>query len=1063
MVHCAEVVFNRTAPAVSTVILGGDERHEVKFQGDVILDGGPLGPVKITGVLYVPTLVLNLCSGVQLTNKGAVCVQQGNEVTIQTPKGDNFLIGHKSHGLYRLSCQMRPYVATVNSVSATAWHRRLGHPGIDALKVMSTSDSVLGLDNITLSDYESCDVCVSAKQTRQTYPRSKSRAKQPLELVHSDLMFLPREGLQGEKYVLTLLDDYSRYCEVVCLHRKSDVPAQLIQVIVRWQRQSGHKLKCFRSDQGSEYAGFEKYLKAEGVVHQYSAVRTPQQNGRAERLNRTLIERTRALLFQHNCPAVLWTEAILTAVFTYNCLPSQDCSKTPHELFLGVKPDVSGLRIFGCHATVHTHATKRDKLAKVSQAGMHIGSVPHSKAWKVLVSAGLESWTIKKSADVRFDEDRAGTLPVKLRSASQDRDVMWDADWQEHPVTLIHDDIDDAEAIATQDEDGNVGNGEDGGEGNAGDVANSVNGEEDFTEAYSRDEHVAQVPDQVTGDTEVQPDEDTPTHKYPRRQRAPSMRSLEAMQARLGATQVPNLSDNPQTHAEAMARPDADLWQQAIEEELAALSQKSVFIEEQPPAGVQPIPAKLVLNIKRDQKGEIEKYKARLVAKGFYQAEGVDYDEIFAPTADRVTLRVLLSIASTMRLIIDQIDVRTAFLNGDLVEQVYLRLPSELGGKVWRLQKALYGLKQAARAWHDKLRTEMKKYGFQCSEHEPCLFIYTNNGEHTFVMVHVDDALIVGPRHGVDEAKALIAQMFDTKDIGTASYFLGLEIERTNDSEYHLSQKRYTQDLLRSFEMNDCKVKTTPFPFGDRLSKQDSTPLSKNNRYAELIGSLLYLSVNTRPDIAYPVGVLSRFMSCPTQRHWEAGKRVLRYLQGTAGKALCFRSADGSHKEVVQRMHAMKADLYTDADFASDIDQRRSTSGVVLMLNGTAVLWGSKMQKIVATSTTEAEYIAAAMGIKEALWVRKLLAELCGSIPPVCLNVDNQAALALIRQPTAGKSGRTKHIDVQYHFIRERYQRGDVQVKFVPTDKQLADMFTKQLPGPAYTEQVSLVAGGGAV
>ena len=574
-------------------------------------------------------------------------------------------------------------------------------------------------------------------------------------------------------------------------------------------------------------------------------------------------------------------------------------------------------------------------------------------------------------------------------------------------------------------------------------------------EAPVPEPEVPVVPDlsqlDLDGDTEPMDGVDTQSRRYPKRERHPPTEWYRVNAARLHA--LDGLTDTPSSYKEAMVRPDKDLCQQAIDEEMAALHSKGVYSEASPPAGVTPLPSKLVLNIKRDEQGNVDKYKARLVAKGFRQIAGRDYDEVFAPTAQHVTLRVLLAAASSAKFEVDQLDVKTAFLNGELSGDVYMKLPPELGNTVWRLHKALYGLKQAARAWFAKLRTSMIDHGFTPSKHEPCLFFKGEGNHRVYVMVHVDDALVAGSRNQVNDAKRSMASMFEVKDMGPAHHYLGMTITRHEDGGYSLTQPRYVEDMLRRFSMSDCKQAVTPLPVGQKLSKGMGNELPAGNLYQALVGSLLYLSVNTRPDISHACGILSRFMSCPTQTHWDAAKHVLRYLKGTQHLGIRFSGRAASNQGV------WACRMFTDADFAADSDKRRSTTGAVMLMHGAAVLWISKLQSVVATSTTEAEFIAAAMATKEGLWVRKVLGEITGTMQPLHLSVDNQAAIVLVSEHTAGQSGRTKHIDVQYQFVRDRYQRGDLSIQFVPTTDQRADMFTKQLGGPEFRRHRSIVMG----
>jgi hypothetical protein len=433
---------------------------------------------------------------------------------------------------------------------------------------------------------------------------------------------------------------------------------------------------------------------------------------------------------------------------------------------------------------------------------------------------------------------------------------------------------------------------------------------------------------------------------------------------------------------------------------------------------------------------------------------GRDYDAVFAPTAQQVTLKMLLAVASAHALEIDQLDVKTAFLNGDLAEDVYLKLPPELGGAIWLLHKSLYGLKQAARQWHAKLRDEMMSHGFTPSKHEPCLFVKTEGSGPVYVMVHVDDALVIGERTAVDKAKQQMKSMFEIKDMGAASFFLGMKITRHADGGYSLEQPRYVHDMLARFSMTNCKPASTPVPIGLKLSRYDGELLPPDHQYQALVGSLIYLSINTRPDISHAVGILSRFMAYPTTAHWDVAKHVLRYLKGTSTLGLRFHGPASTENQGVCAW-----EMFSDADFAADVDKRRSTTGAVMMMQGAAVSWTSKLQSIVATSTAEAEFIAAAMASKEGLWVRKMLGDIYGKVSPLMLRVDNQPAIVLLTEHTAGQSGRTKHIDVQFHFVRDRYQHGDLAIKFVSTEDQRADIFTKQLPGPAFRKHRSIIMG----
>lgn len=434
----------------------------------------------------------------------------------------------------------------------------------------------------------------------------------------------------------------------------------------------------------------------------------------------------------------------------------------------------------------------------------------------------------------------------------------------------------------------------------------------------------------------------------------------------------------------------------------------------------------------------MERYKARLVAKGFRQREGIDYEEVFAPVSKYTTLRAVLATAAVEDLEIHQLDIKTAFLNGELEEDVWTQQPPgyEEGraGMACHLHKALYGLKQAPRAWHLRLKEELESIGFTQSEADPGLFITKGDNEPIYLITYVDDILII--TKGIQATipiKQSLMSAFEARDLGEATFFLGMSITRDRDNRtIKLGQERLTTDLLSKYGMLEAKSLSTPLGTSIKLTKDGERLDCATYGYSQLIGSLMYLSVCTRPDIAQAVGALARYMAQPTTAHWQSAKGVLRYLSGTANYGIIFGETKAG------------LDAYTDADFAGDIDTRRSTTGYVFILNGGAISWSSRLQQTVAASTTEAEYMAAASATKEGLWLRKLLNDLQLDITTIDINADNQSAIKLLKNPVF--SMRSKHIDVIYHFARERVMRGEVRFSYIRTDSMVADALTKPVP-----------------
>ena len=411
------------------------------------------------------------------------------------------------------------------------------------------------------------------------------------------------------------------------------------------------------------------------------------------------------------------------------------------------------------------------------------------------------------------------------------------------------------------------------------------------------------------------------------------------------------------------------------------------------------------------------------------------------------TIRILLSIAAALDYEIWQMDVKTAFLNGNLDERIYMQQPEgfiENGqeGKVYELQRSIYGLKQASRSWNIRFDETVKTFGFLQLEDEPCVYKLIHEGKVVFLILYVDDILLIGNDVGkLSEVKLWLAKQFDMKDLGEAAFVLGIQIFRDREKrQLALSQASYVDKMLSRYFMQDSKKGMLPYISGVQLSKEQSpkTPQEVEDMrrypYASAVGSLMYAMLCTRPDICYAVGVVSRFQSNPGPEHWTAVKSILKYLRRTRNYMLVFSGSD------------LKMTGYTDSDFQADKDSRKSTSGCVFTLNGGSVVWRSVKQSCIADSTMEAEYVAASEAAKEAVWLRKFLIDL-EVVPeadePMILYCDNSGAVANSKEPRSHK--RSKHIERKYHLIRDIVERGDVSVQKISTHDNIADPFTKTL------------------
>jgi hypothetical protein len=522
----------------------------------------------------------------------------------------------------------------------------------------------------------------------------------------------------------------------------------------------------------------------------------------------------------------------------------------------------------------------------------------------------------------------------------------------------------------------------------------------------------------------------------------------------------------PSNYKEASSGADAAMWNESMKKEIASLEKMKAWERVRRtdlPPGTKVLPNKWVYKLKNDEHGHVTQAKSRLTFRGDRQRAGIDYNEVFASTGKYKTMRVGLAIAATCNHELVQMDVPSAFLNANLGdgEVIYMDTPAgfEEPGIVLKLNKALYGLKQAPRAWQ-RLITHflVHELHMQASVSDPCLFYKrSRTGRLIMLFLFVDDMQISGHKADADEWGAMkqeLIKRFDTKDMGESKWILGMAIKRDREARtITLDQEVYISKLLERFGMVSCRPASTPGDPIQRAAKgrQDrgGESLDKpadHQRYMEMVGSLLYAAISTRPDVAHAVHVLTKHMKEPLRRHEVAAERVLRYLAGTQQLGLKFGrrglTADSTAMQV-------EVSAYADADWANDVLDRKSVTGWAARVNGDVVSWASRKQNRVAQSTCEAELYAAAAAAQEMLWLRGLMQELGLEVTPQSrLYGDNQAALTVAEQGV--RSERTKHVEVKYHFITEHIEAGNIKMQWIPTTEQVADTLTKALPRPIF-------------
>ena len=956
----------------------------------------------IKDVLYIPKFGRNLLSTSVLAGQGFTVVFDKHGARIYK-QGTNYLIGtaRLENGLYLLNCSTQKSETAWNARktmnSMDLWHKRLGHIGAKRMAVLA-QEMATGIKLDPRMELSFCDQCAIGKAKRIPFPKDSTRATRCGQIIHSDIWGpaqLPSMG--GSMYYISFTDDYSRFRVLSFMQKKSEA-FQCFKDYVMMVESSHGPIQYIRSDNGGEYTSkqFREFCKERGIQQQLTVPYTPQQKGVAECSNKLLLDMARAMLLDSGLPKYLWAEAIATACYLHNRSPTVSVKDmTPYQAWTGQKPDLAHIRVFGSTAYAHQPAEKRQKLDARAIKLKMIGYAPHSKGYKLWDS---KTRRIHISRDVTFDEN--GEMQVEnVREDTEEQPC--------HTIELEH--------IADQEE--------------APHCEKAIHKESTGTE----DDSIQQEPveDNDDGDSTFEDASEIPSR--PRRER-------RAPREWWRLTHAANIAiaDDPNSYKEALERPDSKNWKDAMDAEYASLMENKTWDLAELPKDRKAIGCKWVLKKKMKADGSLDKYKARLVAKGYSQKEGIDYEETFAPVAKFMSIRIIFAVAVQFELHLHQMDVKTAFLNGDIDVELYMMQPEGYTmepGKVCRLNRSLYGLKQASRAWNQKIDKALQELGFTKSVADYCIYVHGNSGSSHWIIIalYVDD-LIIAARdlNHLGKIKEELKKQFQMQDLGELKYCLGLEVKR-GKGYMHIRQEQYITQMMKQFGMEDSKPLGTPQDVSQKLTKQEEgkemTRDMQDIPYRNAVGALIYAAVATRLDIANAVGNVSKYLENPSRIHWEAVKRIFRYLNGTKDYGLLYSKGE------------MKLKGYSDSDYAGDLDTRRSTTGYAFQLGGNTITWNSKRQQTVALSTTEAEYMALCQTGKEAIWIQKLFKELGLKDIETCLLEDNQGCLALAKNPI--NHARSKHIDVQYHFIREKVEQKEFNLEYCPTDKMLADVLTK--------------------
>lgn len=1060
---------SKLQPCVGNVKLASEQSSvPIEGKGSVSISADIDGQVKnvnVREVLRVPELRTNLLSVGKITDQNCVVIFDKKKAEIINEEGDIVLTADRRKGLY--------YVREVNEESNSnvefndhepgsfeEWHMKMGHLNIRDLVSCDRKGAVEGMNLGSVQDDLICEICLSEKMTKTPFPKSSTRTSKLLEIVHSDVCGpMSIRSIGGARYVATFIDDYSRWCEIHVLKRKNEVFSAFKSFKAAAENKHGCKIQLLQTDNGTEYITneFDEFLREKGIRRRLTITYTPEQNGIAERRNRTLVDMTRCLLKQSSLPLTFWAEAISTANYIRNRCPSKSLEGlTAFEKWNGKVPDVSHFRIFGSEVFTLNRLPTKGKFESRSKKGIFIGYSEESKGYRIWIP---DERRVDVSRDVKFTG-----IPKKVLNNHEHKDE--NNDKNETQVELIL-------------SEGNKEN------HNMNDLNELRNDQDEINDQNNaQEDQVEAEPDQENLEDNQENQNDQGNANQQRRGRGRPRKIMTGLRGRpkldYHTTNVADEVEEVVSQAEvpleqAVRGPHADEWNQAIAAEVKSIIRNNTWIIVDRPKGENKIiGSRVVLRNKYKEDGTLERRKARIVARGFAQRPGIDFDETFAPVARLSSIRIMVALAVEHDMTIQQFDVTTAYLNGELQEKVFMEVPKytmealediielegtntdvgrkasrminelQKGNKVCLLKKALYGLRQAGRCWNSKIDEVLIKFGARKSTADPCIYFKGEGENIILISIYVDDILAASrSKERIAELGQYLSRMFEIKDLGTVNHCLGIEFD-LNKNGIKMSQTGYIRDILERFGMSDSKPVSTPLDPGVKLQKSKSEPSSEESSfpYRELVGALMYLAVCTRPDISYTASYLSQFNSCYDLTHWTAAKRVLRYLQGSRDVGLYFHKSNKSLK------------AFVDADWANCPDDRRSYTGFAFILGNCPISWESKKQRTVALSSTEAEYMALSEAAKEASYLMNFFKELGFSTrEKVTIFCDNNGARKLAENPIF--HNRSKHIDVRHHYVRDILKKGEMEIKYIPTEEMAADVFTKGLPKPKLVQCLS--------
>ena len=966
----------------------------------------------------------------------------------------------------------KPKYKPINEDTLKVWHARHGHLGRrNLIKLVQMSD---GMDLTAEPPEDACEPCTVGNMQVQPHTGHMEPGRALNDLIHSDIQGPFVVSFDGMVYLLTFLCDWSLRSVVVPIPNKSaSTVVNAFKTFVNSVEHGECRVTRLRSDCGTEYDNdlMLHYRQSKGITWEATVPYNPQMNGKAERLGQTIQKTTNAMLKESGLSETYWSELCKTANYLRNRQPVTGRDVTPFQGFSGYRPKLSHLRIIGQWGLCQVRKGPQQGWKKHQDRAVKrqlLGYV-NDYAYRMLDPATKRVATYNNVAWIDQRKVADGTDPDRNTISNQDTDkCSTTQSIQPHqapkppptqsklikivvpaPKRNTNQVPPPAKRVRAASPDNVI---------LADDLLNSISNKpsgqspptatiESSQSAQNQNSPVARASIEPSQPHRPLTRSHNPTESTPSQQ--PRPHEIQRTHPELSPDPFAFLSKaanyealEPRTYKEAMADEyDKMYWQLAMEEEFDSLATNDTWKLTNLPPNHRALGGKWVFKHKRGPDGSIIRYKARWVVRGFEQREGIDFNETFASVVKPMSYKAIFALAAALDWELEQMDVKTAFLYGHVEEDVYVTQPEGFKdpkhpNKVCKLVKALYGLKQSPRVWYNTISAFLKTLGFEALLND--LSVFTNGS--LILALYVDDILLAGPNKAkIQEVKDQLSNKFHMTDLGTCAYYLGMTVTRDRPNRtIRLGQAGYVEKFLKDHGMWECKQAAVPMNPGEKMLPADDdyqAPATFRLDYQSAVGSLMYAMLGTRPDIAFPVSVVSRYGSNPDATHWKAVQRICRYLRGTVNQVLVF-------KGTLQPLTG-----YTDADWAGDHHTRRSTSGYIFNVGSGAISWQSKRQPTVALSTCEAEYIGQTQATKEAIWLRNLLQELNPDshwAQMVVLYGDNQGAIALSKNPE--NHARTKHMAIQTAFVREQVAEGNISIEYTPTEQQMADGLTKALP-----------------